>query len=236
MVKIKRSEGKIIPFEYNYYLSIAVYSKLKLYENEVKLLHSSKQPGFHTISNIIPRKPIKSGYGINGVDIPEGFFIVRSLDKLLTLYLRLGITIEPEVRIGDVIYSVTGVNSLQEPSWNKEELKFKTLSPVIIRNFSDKKLFVDTPDQVEDNLNLVTRWGLKQYYGFREENLRTFKINLTKIKKKTVKISNSKKKESITSGFEFVGNISGPIESLKTLYYKGFGSKTSLGLGCWEVV
>lgn len=236
LINIERTQGVIIPYEYNYYLSIAVYSKLKLYEREVKVLHASSQPGVHTISNIISESSVKTSHGLNGLDIAGGFFIFRSIDKLSISYLRLGISMDPTIRIGDVLYTVKNVKTPKTIEWDKEDVSFKSLSPVIVRNFAEQKLFVNEPEAVEDNLNQVSRWTLQKYYGFSEESLKNFRIVITRMRKKTVKTSNSKEKESITTGFELIGRITGPVEAMKTLYFKGLGSKTGLGLGCWEVL
>lgn len=236
LINIERTQGVIIPYEYNYYLSIAVYSKLKLYEKEIKALHTSSQPGIHTISNIISESSVKTSHGLNGLDIPGGFFIFRSIDNLSTSYLRLGISMDPTIRIGDVLYTVKSIKTPKTIEWNKEDVSFKSLSPVVVRNFAEQKLFVNESESVEENLNKVSRWNLLKYYGFSEETLKNFRIIITRTRKKTVKISNSKEKESITTGFELVGRITGPAEAIKTLYFKGLGSKTALGLGCWEVL
>jgi len=236
LVKLKRIQGTIIPYDYNYYLSISIYSKLRLYENDVKILHTSKQPGIHTISNLISRNARKVGNEVGGLDIPDGFFIFRSLDDSLTTYLRLGIAMDPTIRIGEVTYSVTSVSKPMEVQWDKEEVGFKSLSPVIVRNFSKRKLYINNEESVEENLNLVTLKSLHEYYGISEGNLKNFKIQISTVRKKTVRISNSKNKESITTAFQLSGKIIGPPEVLKVLYFKGLGSKTSLGLGCWEVV
>ena len=78
---------------------------------------------------------------------------------------------------------------------------------------------------VEITLSLMNREYL------REE----FEIIVKAFRAKTIKISNNKKKESITKAFFIEGQISGTPESIAILYYKGLGSKTSLGLGCWRV-
>ena len=67
-----------------------------------------------------------------------------------------------------------------------------------------------------------------------ESELQKKSIEIIEGKKKTVKISNSKNKESITTAFQIKGKIFGSDEALSILYYKGLGSKTSLGLGCWR--
>ncbi len=232
LVNIKRSKGVIIPYEYNYYLSISLYSKLRLYQENIKKLHTKTQPGMHTFSNIISKA---SKGGVNGLDINEGFFIFRSVDPSLNMYLRLGLSIDPIIRIGDVSYLVSSAKSISDKLLDQEEVNFKSLSPVLVRNFKERNIFLNFPDDLETNLNLVSKWVLKETYNFSENDLDSLRIIITSAKRRTVKISNSKNKESITTAFQLKGSIRGTPEALKVLYYKGIGSKTSLGLGCWEV-
>ncbi|MGP6206922.1 CRISPR-associated endoribonuclease Cas6 [Cuniculiplasma sp. SKW3] len=233
LIRIKREKGVIIPYEYNYYLSIGIYSKLLTYQEKIKKLHVKSQPGLHTFSNIISRN-VKGG--INGLDINNGFFIVRTIDNSLSAYLRLGLSIDPSIRINDVSYEVTKVISLPEPMLGEGKVKFKSLSPILIRNFENKNEYVDISEDVEINLNKSAVWILKNLFEISEEEIKNFHIYLSSSKRKTVKISNSKTKESITTAYELRGEIEGSEKAMKALYYRGLGSKPSLGLGCWEVI
>ena len=233
MIKLKRSEGVIIPYEYNYYLSIAIYSKLIYYQKFVKELHNKKQDGIHTFSNLIS---FNSKNGINGLEIPDPFLFLRSIDSSLIEYLRMGISIDPKLRIGDVVYRVTSIrNDKFLPDWQRD-LKFKTLSPVLIRDFNSKKKFVVNTEEVRENLTKVSKWVLQNIYGLSEEKVQDLNFDIELVKRKTVRISNNKSRESITTAFQLQGTIFGSPEAKSILYYKGLGSKTSLGLGCWGVV
>lgn len=232
LINLTRTKGTIIPYEYNYYLSICIYSKLKLYQANVRKLHDKNQPGLHTISNIIS---FETRRGINGLDIPKGFIIVRSINQEINDFLRLGLALEPTIQICDVTYAVKGVRKIADKISTKTEVKFKSISPVLVRDFVNKKLFVDNEDRLEKNLNELTKWTLEHNYGFSPATLKNLKITVDKSKQKSVRISNTKAKESITTAFQISGRIIANPEVLKILYYKGLGSKTSLGLGCWEV-
>lgn len=232
MIHMKRSKGVIIPFEYNYYLSIGIYSKLKEYQEKVRILHSKNQPGIHTFSNIISKEALT---GENGLDIKDGFFIIRSLDSRLPLYLRLGISEDPFLRIGDVIYEVSRADNITPPDLTKGEYNFKSLSPILVRDFNDKKQFVNRSENIEKNLTLSSLWTLKNLFQLMDDEVGDFKIQVDSAKRKTVKISNTKTKESITTAYQVRGKISGSEKALQILYYRGLGSKVSLGLGCWEV-
>jgi CRISPR-associated endoribonuclease Cas6 len=229
---IKRQNGKIIPYEYNYFIGISLYKKLLIYQENVRKLHTSSQIGLYTFSNIITTRGIN--YGDNGLDIPEGYLIFRSIDDKLISYLRLGIMEDPILKIKDVSYKVEAVKSVDNNiDINRNVIEFKSLSPVLIRNFNDKKFYLTNEDQISTNLNLLTAYQLKNYFGITNSDV-TFED--IKAKKKTVRISSNGKKESITTGFNLRGKIMGTPEALSLLYYRGIGSKTSLGLGCWEAI
>ena len=233
IVFIERSDGKIIPFEYNYYLAISVYSKLNLYQEEIKTLHQKNQPGIHTISNIITHN---ARHGDTGLDIPEGFFILRSIDKRIGTYLRLGLSMDPYLRIVNTAYKVTSIKDSGGKLDGRGNVKFRTLSPVLVRNFHDRKMFVAKEDEVEENLNLVMKWTLKNQFGINENILDDLYIKVAETHPKTIRISSGPRKESMTRAYDLNGNISGDPGALEVLYHRGLGSKTGLGLGCWEAL
>lgn len=231
-INIKRVSGKIIPFEYNYFIGSAIYNKLLLYEHEVMPLHRLSQIGIYTFSNII--NPIKKiSYGDNGLDIDRGYIIFRTLDDKIINYLRLAILENPLLTIKDVDYQITRVETLNSTIFESDAIKFKTLSPVLVRDFIKKNIYVSSEDEVSANLKLVLEYQLTKFFGI-DKSMLTF--DEIKTHRKTIRISNNGKKESITTGFNLSGKLKTTPEVAKILYYKGLGSKTSLGLGCWEVV
>lgn len=233
IVSIERSDGKIIPFEYNYYLSMSVYSKLEIYQQEIKKLHQKNQQGIHTISNIISKDP---KHGVNGLDIQKGFFILRSIDNRIGPYFRLGLSFDPHIRIVNTVYEVKSVKDSLGRLNGRGRVKFKTLSPVLVRDFGNRKLFVTDSDKVEQNLNLVTKWSLKNQFGISESVIEDISINLLEEHPRTVRVSSGIQKESKTRAFDLTGEIIGNPGILEVLYHRGLGSKTGLGLGCWETL
>lgn len=233
IVSIERSEGKIIPFEYNYYLSISVYSKLETYQQEIKKLHQKNQPGIHTISNIISND---TKYGINGLDIQKGFFILRSIDNRMGPYFRLGLSSDPHIMIVNTIYEVKSVRDSPGKLNGRRQVKFRTLSPVLVRDFGNRKLFVNDADKVEENLNLATKWSLKKQFGIGESVIDDIFIKVLDKHPKTVRVSGGAQKESRTRAFDLTGEIGGDPGVLEVIYHRGLGSKTGLGLGCWEAL
>ncbi|WP_175266854.1 CRISPR-associated endoribonuclease Cas6 [Acidiplasma cupricumulans] len=206
--------------------------KLLLYQNNIRKLHSSSQIGLYTFSNIITTKGFN--YGANGLDIPQGYIIFRSIDDALISYLRLGILENPIIEIKGTSYKIESVKSVNNNlDLNRNDIEFKSISPVLVRNFKDKKLYLSNEGEVSDNLNLLAYHQLKNYFGIPNPKV-TFED--LKVQKKTIRISSNGKKESITTGFNLHGRIRGTPDALSLLYYRGLGSKTSLGLGCWEEI
>jgi len=228
-ILITRVDGSIIPFDYNYYVAINIYDKLSLYNDNIRKIHDKQSFSLHTFSNIISKSQ-KSG--INGLDIPSGFIIFRSLDSRLINYLRLGISLNPVIQIVNTKYLVKAVydwRGLDTPS----AFNFRTLSPVLVRDFNSKKRYVEDPSDVRDNLLATTEWQMKNLFNIENPDMN---IDIKNIKRKTVRISSREESISKTVGFEFEGRIEGDPAALKIAYYRGLGSKTGLGLGLVEVV
>ena len=90
--------------------------------------------------------------------------------------------------------------------------------------------------QIEENLNLVTKWLLLNEFNFSIEDVDNFNIEIKESKSRTVKVSSIDDPSSKLKAFELKGNISGDANIIKFIYHRGLGSKTGLGLGCWEVL
>ncbi|GGM75374.1 CRISPR-associated endoribonuclease Cas6 [Thermogymnomonas acidicola] len=225
---MERTSGKMIPYEYNYYLAMSLYSRLGIYQQKVRPLHVPSSFSVFTFSNIISRDV---STGINGLKIDRGFLVFRTLDDRLLEYLKLGLALNPVLKIADTSFTVKSVKEVEQNEM-QGELEFRTLSPVLIRDFSDGRKYVVDPDRIEENLNLTTEWFLKNKLGVQEPRV---KIEIFKSHRKTARISSNAGKNSITTCFNLAGKITGNPSDILLLYYRGLGSKTGLGLGCWEV-
>lgn len=229
IIHLERKTGGVIPFDYNYYLAMNFYYKLEKYQKEIRKLHEPKTPSLYTFSNIITDD---AKIGDNGISIERGFLVFRSTDKNLIDYLRLGMAMDNNIQIINSLYKVTRVKDIKDPNFSTE-VKFKTLSPAIIRNFDNRKMYVSRIEDVEKNLNMSMRWLLKNIY--RVANI-DIGFKLTDIRMKTSRISSTAGKNSITKSFNLEGIITGHPSNIEILFYHGMGSKTGLGLGCWEVI
>ncbi len=227
-LNLERENNSVIPYEYNYFIGISLYKKLMAFQKDNFQLHNKNQIDLYTFSNIISKN---YKIGDNGIDIKDGFIIFRTINDKISPYLRYEMSADPYIKIKDVAYNVRSIKNIKT-SVLPNKVTFKTISPVIIRNYSNKKLYIDRNEEVEENLNKITNYQLNNYFGIKQE----ISIKLKNIKEKTIRISSNGLKESITRGFNLSGIIEGDASAINFLYYKGLGSKTSLGLGCWEVI
>ncbi len=218
----------MIPYEYNYYLAMSLYSRLGIYQQKVRPpLHVPSSFSVFTFSNIISRDV---STGINGLKIDRGGFLVfRTLDDRLLEYLKLGLALNPVLKIADTSFTVKSVKEVEQNEM-QGELEFRTLSPVLIRDFSDgRKYVVDPPDRIEENLNLTTEWFLKNKLGVQEPP--RVKIEIFKSHRKTARISSNAGKNSITTCFNLAGKITGNPSDILLLYYRGPGIEDRPGSG-----
>jgi CRISPR-associated endoribonuclease Cas6 len=230
IINLERLHGRVIPFSYNYYLAISLYSKLEIYQRDVRLLHHSSQVSMHTFSNIISnRVQIES----DGLDIEKGKIVFRSFDPRIDTYLRLGLAEDPVIRISDTTYNVTSIYKGEDFAFSKDKLNFKSLSLVLVKDWNKENRFVSNPDDLEDNLEKHMLWSLENKFLVKDPHI---KIQIKEKKPKTVRLTSHIKSEMLTRAFNIRGSIETSKESMKIIYYRGLGSKTSLGLGCIEVV
>lgn len=232
-LNLLRISGKLIPYEYNYFLGIGFYKKLLNFQENILKLHTGSQIGIYTFSNIIPAYKNGMKFGDNGLDIEKGYIIFRTLNENLVNYLRLSILEDPTISIKNTTFKITRVEDIKPHNIETPELQFKTISPILVRNYSKKNIYVDKDEEVLLNLKAVMEHQISNYFLIPKPAINFSNLS---IKRKTIRISSNGRKESITSGFNLTGVISASPEVLKILYYKGLGSKTALGLGCWEAV
>ncbi|MGC8981724.1 MAG: CRISPR-associated endoribonuclease Cas6 [Thermoplasmata archaeon] len=229
-IYIKKYKGDGIPFEYNYYLAINFYGKLEIYNNKIRKIHTPESYSIHTFSNIITKN---FKFDDKNLFIEDGIIIFRSLDARLIEYLKLGFAISSDIKLFQTLFKVEKIKQNDDIFLNKFPVKFKTLSPVVVRDFENPKYYVDSEDRLIESLKFQIKYFSNKYFNYQPKKL---EINLIDIKRKTVRISSSENKESITTGFNLKGEIDTDINTFKLIYYRGLGSKTGLGLGCIEVI
>jgi CRISPR-associated endoribonuclease Cas6 len=230
LINLRRVHGGTIPFAYNYHLAISLYSKLMGYQADVRKLHTSSQVSMHTFSNIISKRVIVKN---DGLDIESGSIIFRTLDPRLETYLRLGLAEDPHLRILDTLYNVTSIHNTEEIRIDSSTLRFKSMSPVLVRDYEKEGHFISEGKDLEANLTKATQWLLNNKFLL---NNPKFVINIDKKLPKTVRVSSNSGEGFLTRAFNVTGFIEADAEALRIIYYRGLGAKTALGLGCIEVI
>ncbi|MEM3238420.1 MAG: hypothetical protein QXX11_05860, partial [Thermoplasmata archaeon] len=84
---LDKLDAKEIPFNYNYFFSIAFYNKLRLYQENIGFLHNKQMQDIHTFSSIISRDLTISD---SGIDFKKATIVFRSLDDRVIEYLKVG--------------------------------------------------------------------------------------------------------------------------------------------------
>ena len=227
ILKFKSPEKQVIPFDHNYYTGIAIQQKYNQIMYSEKLNMHSRLQNNYTISSIITKNgEIKD----NGIYTNKFFIILRSLDDEFINKLKAAFSFYPEMRIGNSKFSIYEIKDTRMTLFNNI-VNFKSLSPVLIRYKDKLNNFVTQENEIEPNLKA---WMVNTYYKYTGKKFDVnFSIDIDKIKVKSVMVSSNKiKLRALLLYGKF--KMADP-EMLQLLYYRGLGSKSGLGLGCWEV-
>ncbi|WP_337954323.1 CRISPR-associated endoribonuclease Cas6 [Aciduliprofundum sp. MAR08-339] len=226
---------KIIPIDYHYYLFSAVYSWMRMGNEELATrYHYSKDLKPFTFSEIkVGARQID-----NLLQIKEslGSLIFSSCFNDVVEAVVKGALMEGELKIKDVSFPITSIEVLEEPEFSKK-MVFKTISPIVVskpvrdKNGRYRHWFL-YPNEVEWYVylekNIKRRLMLfdgEEYYG-------SMKIRVLESKKpKRYKIAGG-----YVRGSKVVFEISAPTKLIKIGYQSGFGERTGQGFGCVEIV
>lgn len=127
----------------------------------------------------------------------------------------------------------------KEKQITKEEVVFKTLSPIFIKNKNNKPLLPQ--DQgFQDELNYILNLELENLRGYGLKRL--IQLELIQIAKKVVKEDirefNNKASKDIfyVNCFSGIIKLKGDMEDLRDIYLNGIGFKRNQGFGMIEVM
>lgn len=131
------------------------------------------------------------------------------------------------------------VSVLKEKSINSNEVIFKTLSPLVIKNGEGE--FLSTQDSnYEKELNYIVDAIIKSYRGIGLRKSLIFEPVLMKkrvMKEKISKFTERTGKEVFyITGYEGIFKLTGDKEDLNLIYKMGLGFRRSAGCGCLEIV
>lgn len=250
----------IIPINYQYQLSSAIYSIL-----------SSASPEYsqwlHEIGYTAPNgKPLKlfvfSKLFVPRVKIYDGALIVRNYSPCLLqiqspmlqdfvqnfvvgLFSAQSIVIAS--RYGKETFYIQQVETLPEPDFS-EEMKFKCLSPIVastMRDNGEEHYFRPNEPELGEAIrkNLISKFETIHRHPPKDDNL-NFELDEQYIERrggvkrisKLIHIKEGTSEETRIKAFECPFYLKGSIELIKTAYECGIGQKNSMGFGMVEVV
>lgn len=246
-IKLGIEPGSSIDFNYQWYLSSAVYSCLsRAAPDFTKTLHDVGFPHldgpsfkFFTFSNLW------AGRGKTGID---GGKLVFDTDHLLwrfaspipavsTLFAE-GLLSLGTFRIAGLEAEVMEVSDEGSPDLGKGSASFSCISPLVASE-ADEKLGHRylTPDQVSfwaivEN-NLYKKW--ETLHGTAPKDKVLFKPDRDYISSRNTGKKITIKERYIVKGHLVPFSVEGPPELLSLGYYAGFGSRNSLGFGMVEI-
>lgn len=134
---------------------------------------------------------------------------------------------------------IVKVSVLKEKNINSNQVVFKTLSPIIVKNKLGQ--FLKTEDlDYEKELNYIANNIIKSYRGngLKEE----LKFEPVLMKKRVIKERISEFTEKTgknifyITGYEGIFKLTGDKEDLNLIYKMGLGFRRSSGCGCLEIV
>ncbi|MCD6116539.1 CRISPR-associated endoribonuclease Cas6 [bacterium] len=252
--------GIVIPYNYQYYLSSALYRILSRSSNTYsEFLHQKGYLGpdgrlrkLFTFSKLFFNKRIsKNRFGYkcdSGCEI--WLFVSSPMLHDFVQHFVTGLFEDQVIRIDKTLLNVYQVESVAGPEFF-DEMKFICLSPVVIKSViltsTGKKIYYYRP--LDDGLSEAVRLSAINKYRTvnnqypENENLE-FIVDKNYIKKrggqehvaKLVTVKERTREETKIKGFEVPFTLRGSIELIKNIYECGIGDQCSMGFGCVEVV
>ncbi len=207
------------------------YEKLYLYDGK-----KNKQIKNFTFSVFM------NGYEINGevAEIKNGITVIISTPDLeLGINLYNGLLNTKEFRYKSFKIEKQYISLIKEKTINEEEVTFKTLSPIAVKNKEGKFIDINNNDY-EKELNYISDLTLKTHRGYGlKQPLKFIPISMRKV---VVKEDISGFKQVTSKNIMYVNSYSGIFkligarEDLEELYKSGLGYRRSQGFGNVDLV
>ncbi len=237
-IKVHLRGSGILPFDYHYHLSSAMYKYKEIANRELSArLHYSKEIKTFTFSEIqVPKRRI----GKRGIEILDdyAYIIYSSPNKDYVEAIVEGMLSVPELRVGALKFTIESVEVLPVPQIDWGNVLFKTLSPVAVHTFvNGKKVpLYPTDPQWYTNIEKNIKHQYEKVYGEKHEGRITVETLEFKPKKYEFKKKQGKKEQSgavyaVHGHFRFKGEP----ELIKFAYEAGIGERGAQGFGCLKV-
>lgn len=257
MVDLLAIEGRILPYNYNYPFSAAIYKLLRLGSEEyASFLHNHgykiDSRGFKLFSfglKMQSRPYENKGHLLKN---PHLQLLVSSpkIDEFMQHFTTGAFyseTIEIAQQKTKIVFAVKGFKLLPKPEFSDSE-KFKLISPMLLtkpRNEPGKPPKYLLPDDEDDASIALTQNLLRKYrllykpdYESTGVKIEFDKAYLAKTAKPTmlVKVKEGSDEESSLKAIMCPFRLHGDPNLIKTGYECGYGSNNSMGLGLAELI
>lgn len=240
-----------IPINYQYFLSSFIYRTIETSNNDYsKWLHDKgfllgkKTFKFFTFSMLnIPERRIENNVIhvlSHRIDFVLSMLSLESMNNLI-----IGMFEKSRMKIKDADFRIRYAEKIPEPFY-EDEMKFKTLSPVVIskRVEYDGKISErymkpdedDYPEYIKKNLEekyltYCSNFGIK----VSDKGLESFELmNLEKQKLITIRAGTSS--ETRVKAFTMTFKLRGNPDIMRVGYEAGIGKLCSQGFGCVRVI
>ncbi|MBP2173206.1 CRISPR-associated endoribonuclease Cas6 [Methanococcus voltae] len=241
-INLKCERNTIIPFNYQYQLSTAIYNFI--YSNDkdfAEKLHRSKDFKFFTHSWLFMPKSKVCKDGIICKDGNAFFKVSSPNDELMTNLIK-GLFKTGNLCINNINFEVTSI--INEKGYNSNIKKMKTISPILLRTKKERngvddigglKIYDLLPQEDSEKFYQNLKNNLKRkysiYYNKDYENCDLdFDINILESKSKRVKIKDSFQR---CSNLKF--EIGGDEDLINFAYDCGLGELNSMGFGMIDI-
>ncbi|QTL99150.1 CRISPR-associated endoribonuclease Cas6 [Iocasia frigidifontis] len=139
----------------------------------------------------------------------------------------------------DYIFNKIRINLLKEKEVKNNRVRFKTLSPICIKDRNNRFLDLDNKNY-DRELNYIVNEVLKNYRGTGlQKELKFTPVNMQKVvvKQKIEKFTkNTGRPYYYVNSFKGSFELEGAVEDLKDIYQLGIGFNRSQGFGMLEVI
>ncbi len=222
----------VLPFNHQYQLASAIYQRMHSADEEYTVdLHMGTGFKFFNFSWIyVPQRRVSEG-GI--VCESDAYFYCSSPSRALMECLSEGFAKEPTLRIDSAQFEVKNVETMPEVQI-RSRVKFRTLSPIILRSMQEGKDGLKTidlsPKEPLFYTNLVSNLQ-KKYEAYTGMRANVGVVAVDKVKPKRIQI-----RDTYNRAYMMDIILKGNPDILGCAYEMGLGEKNSMGFGMVRIV
>lgn len=218
---------QVIPYSYPLYLRAALLDAISRFDSKLS-------ERLHNDDSLVINFSQLIGYGPKtdkGLEISNARLVVCSPHNEIIKALTDSILDNPVIHVGNVTFDVTNISLLPTLKKECQKIRFKTLSPIIIKNKAlERYLYLNETD-FSDALEYSIVHRYERTFGKKYSGELTVKPHKETFKKKRVLIKNEYHNCSMGEV-----TVSAQPELLQFIGDAGLGMKPKFGFGCVEAI